>query len=345
MLVLAGLLLAVPFVSHAQSFDDVFTIQESLELEQSDDAFLSGPYVTLLQNEEILIADARERRVFRYGRDGTLKAVIGSPGEGPGEFRFPVTATQMTDGTLLVGELIGGLLSIFNSEDSFVRRHTGLLWHILQIHPLDDERVLAVGPKERGLGISPLLHILDTEAGTIERSFFPHPTPIGTYGNILNGVGDIATADLNDDKIVAAFAPEPRLYFFSSKGESLTTIDISLQHFTPIDPAYRSANLSNREVQEAYNSFSRIHDLFWVRDDLILVQYIDIIDRANGTLRIHLAGVARSGEVLFDLADVPRLYAVNASTGELFFNAPDTLDPGQWVVASLKDMEERVVSE
>ena len=67
------------------------------------------------------------------------------------------------------------------------------------------------------------------------------------------------------------------------------------------------------------------------------MQYVDILDRATNTLQIHLAGVTRSGDVLFDMADTPRLYAVGASTGELFFNAPDTLDPGQWVVATLKD--------
>lgn len=335
-LLLAGLVFVSPPLGHAQSFEDVFTIQESLELEQGDDAFLAGPYASLLENGEILIADARERRVFKYNRDGSLQAVVGGPGQGPGEFQLPITTTQLPDGSLLVGEL-GGLISVFDASNAFVRRYTGLLWHALQLHALDEERVLAVGPKERGLGSSPLLHTFDASSGEIERSFFPHPTPIGTYGNILNGVADIATADVRGDQVIAAFAPEPRLYFFSLDGDFLNSSELSLQHFTLIDPSYREASLSNQEVREAYDSFSRISDLFWIREDLVLVQYIDILDRATNTLRIHLAGVTRSGEVLFDIADTPRLYAVDASTGELFFNAPDTLDPGQWVVASLND--------
>lgn len=44
-LVLTGLVLVSPLLGYAQSFEDVFTIQDSLELEQGDDAFLSVPYV------------------------------------------------------------------------------------------------------------------------------------------------------------------------------------------------------------------------------------------------------------------------------------------------------------
>ncbi|MES3628646.1 MAG: hypothetical protein PPP56_00600 [Longimonas sp.] len=333
---LTGLILVSPLLGQAQSFEEVFTIQDSLELEQGDDAFLAAPYASLLENGEILIADARERHVFRYSRDGSLQAVIGGPGQGPGEFQLPIATAQLPDGSLLVGELWGPI-SVFDTSNTFVRRDTGLLWHALQLHALDAERVLAVGPKEQGTGASPLLHIFNTSTGEIENSFFPHPTPIGTYGNILNGVADIAAADVRGAQVVAAFAPEPRLHFFSLDGDSLNSAELSLQHFTPIDPSYREASFSNQEVQEAYDSFSRVNDLFWILDDLVLMQYVDILDRATNTLQIHLAGVTRSGDVLFDMADTPRLYAVDASTGELFFNAPDTLDPGQWVVATLKD--------
>ncbi|PEN08894.1 hypothetical protein CRI93_03870 [Longimonas halophila] len=326
-----------PCTGHAQSFEDVFTIQDSLELEQGDDAFLSVPYVSLLEDGNMLIVEPREQRVFRYNRSGALQSIIGSPGQGPGEFRIPVTATQTAAGSVLVGELGGGFISVFDSSNTFVERHTGLLWHALQLHALDAERVLAVGPKEQGTGASPLLHIFNASTGEIEDSFFPHPTPIGTYGNVLNGISDIATADVRAGQTVVAFAPEPRLYTFSTDGDSLSAVDVSLQHFIPVDPSYRGADLSNREVQDAYDSFSRIHDLFWMHDDLILVQYYDIADQRTNTLNWHLAGVTRSGDVLFDIANTPRLYAVDTSTGGLFFNAPDTLDPGQWVVAALKN--------
>jgi len=57
-LMLVGLVLVSPSLGQAQSFEEVFTIQNSLELEQGDDAFLSVPYVSLLKDGGMLIPSA-----------------------------------------------------------------------------------------------------------------------------------------------------------------------------------------------------------------------------------------------------------------------------------------------
>ncbi|MXW04313.1 MAG: 6-bladed beta-propeller [Gemmatimonadetes bacterium] len=83
-------------------FDDVFREESRIVLDSSDE-FLIGPLPrigTVTPDGDIIILDVTPR-VGIYDRTGTGKGRIGGPGDGPGEYRYPVSMTSFNDGLYL----------------------------------------------------------------------------------------------------------------------------------------------------------------------------------------------------------------------------------------------------
>ncbi len=103
-------------------FTDVFTLADSLTLEQPPDQPLvriSGLDVN--SEGTIAIADASEGNVKLYARDGHLVSVIGRKGEGPGEFSQPRFPRFTKEDQLIVGDAQLGRVTWFDKEGGYVR--------------------------------------------------------------------------------------------------------------------------------------------------------------------------------------------------------------------------------
>ncbi len=79
---------------------------DSMQLEEREDAFLAMPIAlsVLDRSGRIVVGDAVSGQLFRYERDGTLQAVLGGHGSGPGEFTAPGPAVELADGAMAVAD-------------------------------------------------------------------------------------------------------------------------------------------------------------------------------------------------------------------------------------------------
>lgn len=79
-------------------FDDIFREESRIALDSSDE-FLIGPLPrigTVTADRDIVILDITPRAGI-YDRTGTGKGMIGGPGDGPGEYRYPVSMTPLNN--------------------------------------------------------------------------------------------------------------------------------------------------------------------------------------------------------------------------------------------------------
>lgn len=334
---LTSLLLLSVSVVAAQEIGDVVTWTDSLTLDEPDGVYTVKPRVRLDPNGGFIVTDFDEAEVRFYSTDGTLTSRFGTPGnQGPTALSGPAAAVSLPSGKIVVPEVLNGNVSVFTREGSLVEEYrTVVSLGTNRLRTFPDGGVLLMGSKTSSPGAHPLLHRFDPESGTITKSFSPHPVPLGAYGGYLYGIGDIVSADLRGDEIVAAFGLKPTLYFFSNEGTKRREVEFSLSHFERV-PKIAGDVRSRQEFTEITESHSQITDVFWLSDSVILLQYYDSVDFRVGRVQWNLAGVTPSGTVLFDIDNTPKLFAVDPDTGDLFFHHPNSDFPNRWAVGHLK---------
>ncbi len=335
MVVIAG---AGTHTVYAQQIAEVIEWTDSLRLEEPPGVITVAPKVRTDSSGEFIVTDFKESQVRLYDRSGSLKGYFGS-----GELQNPDAAIRTQSGQILVPQYGVGL-SLFGTDGRFIKRYPDSFDEPLELYVLPGRKneVLIVGSREdwrrpdRTSDAYHLLHRFDIETGEIEQSFFPSPLQPGSYSNVLYVIGENVSADVRDNRIATAFAPLSTLYFFGLDGVFQKEVAVSLRHFRPLKKPKKEA-LSSAEIFDYSTKFSKITDMHWFREDVILIQYYDLLDRATWKLRWNLAAVTPDGEVLFDLADTPQLFAVDRKTGELFFSHPDYVEENRWIVGKLKE--------
>ncbi len=330
--------------AHAQQITQVIQWTDSLHLEESSDVVTVAPEATVDPNGGFIVTDTKEAQVRLYDTSGRLISYFGRQGRGTGELRTPFAAIRLSSNQILVPQFRAGL-SLFGADGQFVKQDRDAFAKALQVHvlPGNGSDILVVGSREnwrqpeRTSDTYPLLHRFDVESGEVRQSFFLSPLQPGSYSNVLYVIGYNAAADVRDDRIAAAFAPLSKLYFFDLSGSLINEVDVPSRHFRQIEKPEKET-LSSQEIFDYSTRFSSITDVYWLRDDVILLQYYDLLDRSTWTLRWNLIAVTPEGELLFDLADTPQLLAVNKETGELFFSHPDHTTENHWIVGQLKEL-------
>lgn len=340
-----SMILAIwPAWGAAQELSEVVQWTDSLTLEERmegpDGVYTVWPQASIDPDGGVIVVDEQEFQVRLYDRAGRLKNHFGRRGQGPGEFQRPTRALRLSSGQILVPDVLG-TIARFDESGAFVDRSPRLFSRIYEIHELPVENeILVVGMKRRkenrrAPGSYPLLHRYNLETGEITKSFFPHPIPLGSYSNVLFGIGRIAVADVFGDRIAVAFAPLDKLYFFRVDGAPVDSVAVPFEHFRQLqDPGRRT--LSSQEIWDYSTTYSRINRVYWLDTRLILIQYWDLIQREPWTTRANLAATTPKGKLLFDVDDTPRLLTVDPETQELFFSDPEYEVENRWKVGRLR---------
>lgn len=320
----------------AQAFEEVVSWHGSLTLEEPQGVFTVEPRVRLDPQGGFIVTDFDEGEVRFYSKEGALTSRFGERGsQGPQALTGPAAAIALPSGEILVPEVLNGNVSVFTREGELVEEYrTVVAQGTNRLRLLPDGSVLLIGSKTMSPGAHPLLHRFDPKTGTTTASFFPHPVPLGEYGGYLFGIGDVAAADVRGDRIVAVFGLEPVLHVFDTDGQNQESVPLSLPNFEAV-PDISGQVDSRQEFEDVTERHSQITDVFWLSEDVILLQYYDSVDFSTGRVQFNLAGVTRSGETLFDLANTPKLFAVDPETGNLFFSHPDHDFPNRWAVGRL----------
>ena len=121
-------------------FDDIFREESRIALDSSDE-FLIGPLPrigTVTPDGDIIILDVTPR-VGIYERTGAGKGRIGGPGDGPGEYRYPVSIASYNDDLYLYDRTLSRM-SRYDSTFRFVSSMP-VSEHLDEIHYSDDGRL------------------------------------------------------------------------------------------------------------------------------------------------------------------------------------------------------------
>lgn len=306
--------------SQAQDLEEVIEWGDAIELEEPEGVFTVAPHITVTEDGGFLVVDSRESQIRRYHRDGTLQSWSGSRGQGPGQYVFPFSGAQMDDGSVAVVELMGDV-SLLTPELTFTARHTRKVANGTKVHNVGGSRVLIAGRSDGEPGAQPILHLYDVSRETVEKSFFMPPVDVDAYHGVLYSIGLNLGMSIRGDRVAAVYGPIAVLEIYTLEGERTHRFDLELSTFQEIEKPDRP--LGPNESVRAIGNADWFDNVFWVQDDLILMQSCSIIDRRTREAVYSLVGVRMDGTVAFEIRDTPKLHAVNTTTGELFFSDPD----------------------
>lgn len=119
----------------------------TITLEENEEVLAVYPRITADRAGELLVVDPPEAQVRLYDRDGSLVRVIGRRGEGPGEYRTPMSAARVTDGRIVVTDPTLSRISLFSPDGAFESSVGSVpLAFILGAMDLGADRFLLLGP-------------------------------------------------------------------------------------------------------------------------------------------------------------------------------------------------------
>ena len=310
------------------AFSDAFEVVRTLTLEESDQAMVVQPMVTVGGNGQFFLAEPMEGQVNVYGTDGQLQSVVGRMGEGPGEFVFPITAQSTLDGGIVVADLqLGRLTFIPPGGDGVPEVERSPISQVLSVQDLGGSRYLlgATDPSER---VPRLLHIWNRESGEMERSFLPIGVPeeIRDYAASFTAV----SATLEGDTIWAVWALSDTLYKFDAQGERLGVLPLPLPR--PMGTLIPGDGVGDPAAfQAASDALTQLFGVSILGNGELVVQSM----QTRGSDAVwDLLIMDRQGRLLWRAANMPRLLALHQDL--FYFDDPASVLPNRWLVARRK---------
>ena len=103
------------------TFDDVYREESRIKLDSSDD-YLLGPLPKIgavASNGDCIVLDFVTTRVYVFDGKGRGKESLGAPGDGPGEYRYPLALAATRDGVFLLYDMALSRVSIYGSDYVF----------------------------------------------------------------------------------------------------------------------------------------------------------------------------------------------------------------------------------
>jgi hypothetical protein len=322
-----------PAPERAERLEDLIASQQTLHLEENDSALNVNPVVALDPRGGFLVADAAggEGQIRRYADDGRLLWKVGRKGGGPGEFESLALAVRLGSGEVLAADR-GGQLTVFDSAGAaLIRTIPTPLKNIEGAVVVNDSIVLFSAVRDSAA--APRLHLWNLRRDRITASFF---APFSHSPN--RGAATTAgwtEAAVRGDTIAAIFATSDTVYFFTTSGRSLGRVPLPSRAFRRVT----SQGPKNGQDIGWLESFDLVATVHWLSDGTLLVPY-ESLDAGKGLMRVerkwHLLKMTRSGELVFELLDAPRLLQVDPRRDALYLVDPAAEAPNQWLVARLR---------
>lgn len=308
------------------TFAEAFEVVDTLVLEETDEAMVVQPMVTSDDTGMLLATEPMEAQVNLFTTDGTLLRTLGTKGDGPGEFLFPLTAHRTRNGEVVVADVMAQRLTFFKAgHDSTPEAVPAPVPGIMSAQDLGGGRYLLAGanPSETP---PRLLHIWNRESRELERSFLPMGVPDASLPFATSF--SAASATLDGDTIWAVWALSDTLYKFDRTGERLAAWPLSLARPMGELPTSDRPVTDPREVQRVFDSMTQVYKAFVMEDGEKVV--VSMQTREFGSVWDILI-LDSHGETVWRAANMPRLLAV--SQGAFYFRDPDSVLPNHWIVA------------
>lgn len=315
-----------------ETFEAGFEVVRSVALEENHRAGVVQPVVAGGIDGELLLAEPVEGQVNVYDADsGRLRTVLGRRGDGPGEFRLPLSARRTLDGSVAVADMMHGRITFFppagegSAELGAAKLADSPVQGIVDIRHLEGDRYLLAG-LDLNRNSGRFLHLWDRATGRLERSFLPMGIPVASrpWATRFRAV---ATA-LEADAIWAVWALSDTLYQFSMDGFRRRRIPLQLPRPVGGLPVVSGGATDAPGPGAAKDRQTQVVGVFVLDDGDIVVQSMQTRGRAAVW---DLLVVGRSGVAKWKGQDLPRLYVVDQ--GLFYFQDPAAVSPNRWVAA------------
>ncbi len=307
------------------AFEEVFEVVRVVTLEETEDVVTVGPMVTTDGPDGLLVVEPKESQIREYGRDGTLRAVHGRTGGGPGEFQMPISARRTVDGRIVVPDILLGRLTFLGPDTLIDAAPVAML---LDVHDLGEGKLLLTGIGNQSADRPRFLHIWDMETGRIDRSFLP--MGVSDRDRPTASAFAAASASLVRDTIWAVWSLSDTVYQYSLGGDLLTKIPIPVVRPRAALPSFdRQVDVS--EAGTALDSVSQVSRVQVAGDGglVVTIGYMRGIE-----YEWDLVIMDRDGIPLAQVRGVPRLLFVDGD--EFWFGDPQRLQPNRILVARRK---------
>lgn len=310
------------------SFADEFEILSEVALDEGAGAISRSAQVRAGGEGEILVVDRAERRIRSYSTEGELRWSITHP-----TLQEPLVSIRLDATTLLVAGA-HGQVALLDAADSTRGPRPGPPIRLPGgVGMMDDVDVVSdslVAYSARPVLTSrahiAALHVVEPRSGRLLRSLF-EPEMSAAVDSLAPFIGWVRSS-VRGDTMASVFAPLDTIFLHSIDGEALERIPLPTTTFRVLDRPRRPGE----RMGEWTAGVSFTSDVFWLATGDFVVQFIES-DR--GEPRQHLLGVSRSGELLFQIDDSPRLLAVLPS-GDFLFSPRGANAPNRLLVARMR---------
>lgn len=263
----AGVIAAACAPATPAGFDAWFQETGHVVLEEgAGDPIAAVPWLTRRPDGGFALADEQAGRVRLFDAAGRQEAVLGRPGDGPGEFDAPTAAVELPSGRVLVTEGDHPVLTLF--EPGGEPRQVSIPGNYgTWLERIGDDVVLGMGSRGERFAI--------LSADGVVRSTFGAVAPeVNEIPFWIFFARDHGTVLRDEVAVNTSFYPDVRL--FDAAGDSVAVIGQAPSHWEPATPPpiHRLAGPDDRERVAAWaGSFTVVRGLAAVADTLLLVQY------------------------------------------------------------------------
>lgn len=310
-----------------QPFESLFTVVDTLTLEEPRGIVTVLPRVTVDRDGGFLLADEQEHQVRVYSPQGRLRQTYGAGTPRPDSIRLPQRAIRLPNGHLLVVNIVGPV-TIIPADSALPSRFLPLSLRTARNAVSINSRTVVLAGSDSN-PVSATLFRLDLEAGRLGDHFFPPPEHLDRW--VTTTFSSVLVAG-RGSRVAAVHMLSDTLTILDESGRTTARIAIPIDPFRV--PGGPLPNLESSAAQHAWiTRFTMITDLFWVADDQFVVQWVKPV----GTGLASDWGVLQmdtTGALVWAMAPSPTLVAV--ANGKYYFRDPAGMMPNRWLVATRK---------
>jgi len=316
-----------PFVD-MDGFAEAFEVVRVLTLEETDESIIVTPVFNIDAAGDLVSVEPQEAQIRIFNPDGSLKAVMGQAGAGPGEFRTPTSARRTLDGRIVVADPLLSRITFLGPDPDSVVTAISPVGLLLDVHDLGNDRLLLTGVGDRADAAPQALHIWNARTESIEHSFLSMIVSEESRGVASSFM--TANAEMTGDTIWATWALSDTVYQFSRDGEELAKIPMQLPRPHTALPSFEGT-VQYTEIGNALDSLTQIAGVFPTTGGDLVVQ--------SGQMRGRLYEwdlliMDRNGQPKLQLIGSPRLIFVQRD--DFYFASLDELTPNRVLVTRRK---------
>lgn len=283
-------------------FDQLFRRVDSVLLVTPPEEAIGMASGLVVLPTTFVLSDVTRGNLKVFSKQGILLKTIGKPGDGPGEFRRPMSLIQDGRGRLVVLDQKRSMLSLRDTSGALLEeRVVAGTWDGLTALPGSDQ-LLLIGArvrkgKETGVGGEHMaLHMVDS-TGTIATSYHSFKWP----SDPLQATFTHHFAAAVGEHLVGAAFVSNQVYLIDRRTGKETTMSVG-------GPWYRPPNWSKQPAGQSAGQ--RV--MLWARQQILLVGLFGI---DGGTFLAQFRSFTADGDELYQyvLADTAGVSLVSTS--------------------------------